>query len=286
MPDSFLTPAIAMDQAPTIPKKIDYSSFPAEIRNKIMDFALRPGHIHPPHTQSGVQLLATSRQHYNEGHLMYYSDNIFHMPCGDNYQEILEKYQPKHRKLVRRVTLTCSVLDLNEDIVTPPGFGIRHSMDLDRRQVAAMVTWLRKLWRDKYNAVSRTFPNVEEIRIGFPHFKPSIQVIRIRGLQHAFEKHFWPAIERACELESSTMLYRCRERETCLVRADGSVDTDPNCLLKPRVILPMLYWMMDEAARAAQCVLWGEFQGEDKGDKLWAWLVEQKEEYWTEIRGR
>lgn len=286
MPEAFLIPATAVDQAPMIPKQINYPSFPAEIRNKIMDFALRPGHIHPPYTQSGVQLLATSRQYYNEGHLMYYSDNIFHIPCGDNYQEVLEKYQVEHRKLVRRVTLTCSVLDLNEEIVTPPGFGICNSMDLDRRQIYGMVRRLRPLWRDKYNAVSRIFPNVEEIRIKFPHFKPTTEVLRTRAPKHPFERRFWPAIERACELGSSTLLYRPRERETCLVRADGSVDTGVGCLKEPWLIKVMLYWMMDEAAHAAECVLWEEFWGEDKGQNLWAWLVEQRQEYRMEIRKR
>jgi len=99
MPDTFPIPAIAMDQAPTVPKQIDYSSFPPEIRNKIIDFALRPGHIHPPYTRSGVQILATNRQHYKIGHVTYYSDNIFHMPHGDSYKDILQKYRPEHRNL-------------------------------------------------------------------------------------------------------------------------------------------------------------------------------------------
>ena len=278
---------MVMDQAPTIPKQIDYASLPPEIRNRILDFALRPGHIHPPYTRSGVQILATNHQHYNDGHLMYYSDNVFHMPCGDNYEKILEKYQPEHRKLVRRVTLTCGVLDLTKDIATLPDLWKRYLMHSEHRQVAGMVRWLRDLWHDKYKSILRIFPNREEIRVEFPHFKPSTQVLRTRGLRHAFERHFWPAIERACELESSTMLLRCRERETCLVRADGAVDTYDGCLTKPWVIFPMLYWMMDEAANAATCVLKGKFQGEDKGQNLWAWLVQQqREKYRTDIRGR
>lgn len=197
MPGTFATPAIAMDQAPTIPKQIDYPSFPAEIRNKIMDFTLRPGHIYPQRTRSGVQILAASRQHRNDGHLTYYSDNIFHMPLGDNYQEILEKYRPEHRELVRRVTLTWSILDVNEKIKSLPMICKRRSLDSGNTQEAGMVRWLRDLWDDKFKAISHLFPNREEIRVEFPRFKPSAEVLRPRGLQHATEAQYWPASLRA-----------------------------------------------------------------------------------------
>lgn len=150
-----------------------------------MDFALRPGDIYPPCTRSGVQILAASRQHYNDGHLMYYSANIFHMPLGDNHQEILPKYRPGNRRLVRRVTLTCSILDLNDKIASLPVIRKRCSMVLENTQVAGMLCWLRDLWDDKFKAISRIFPNREEIRVEFPHFKPSTEVLRLRGLRNA-----------------------------------------------------------------------------------------------------
>ncbi len=63
-------PTIMPNRAPPLPYQIDYPSFPPEIRNKIMEFVLMPGDIHPPYSRNGVQLLATSRQNYEDGHVM------------------------------------------------------------------------------------------------------------------------------------------------------------------------------------------------------------------------
>jgi len=286
MPGTSPKPAIAMDQGPTMPKQIDYFSFPPEIRNKIMDFALRPAHIHPPYTRSCVQILATNRQHYKIGHVTYYADNIFHMPLGVNYGEFPEKYRFEHRKLVRRVTLTCSILDLIEETATSSPTRKCCSIYAEYDQVPSMTRELKHIWDNRFQAISRIFPYREEISVEFPHFKPSPELLRARAWRHASETPYWPAIERACELESSTLLIRRRERKTCLVRADGSVDAIPGCLTKPWGSCPILYFMMDEAAEAALPVLEVNLQGEGKGQPLWAWLVEQMEEYRTEIRKR
>ncbi len=40
--------------APPLLYQIDYPSFPPEIRNKIMEFVLLLGHIHPPYSRNGV----------------------------------------------------------------------------------------------------------------------------------------------------------------------------------------------------------------------------------------
>jgi len=127
---------------------------------------------------------------------------------------------------------------------------------------------LGHIWDNRFQAISRIFPNREDIRVQFPHFKPSPELLRARAWRHASETHYWPAIERACELESSTLLIRCREHETCLVRADGSVDAYPGYLTKPWVPFSMLFWVMDEAAKAALPVLQANLQGEDKGQSL------------------
>lgn len=152
--------------------------------------------------------------------------------------------------------------------------------------VASMTRELRHIWDDKFKAIPRIFPILEEIRTEFPHFKPSTAVLRIKGLRHATEAQYWPAIERACEPGSLTLLINFRKHATCLVWADGSVDTFSGCSSKPWVPYSMLFFVMDEAAKAVVCDLHGNFQGEDKGQKVWAWLVEQMEEYRTDIRRR
>lgn len=146
--------------APPVPYQIDYPSFPPEIRNKIMEFALVPGDIHPPYSRNGVQLLATSRQNYEDGHIMYYSDNVFHIRRGHSYLRLLEKYQPKHLQLVRRVTLTFDFHDL-EETINDPCLGKASPYRIPR-------SLLHNLWKRKLVCVQALFPGLEELRSKFP----------------------------------------------------------------------------------------------------------------------
>lgn len=122
---------------------VGYFALPGEIRNKIMQLVLCPGDIYlrskptvhnhqisytndPANTAQsppGIQLLATCRQAYNEGHALYYSGNVFHLPPGplSATETILNNMQPESLSLIRRVNLTAGLLDLAslcEDIET------------------------------------------------------------------------------------------------------------------------------------------------------------------------
>lgn len=69
--------------------KLSYLSLPAEIRNQIMDLAFVADHIYldwryRPRkfdgVRSGVHLLATCRQVYQEGIEVYNSKQVLHLP--------------------------------------------------------------------------------------------------------------------------------------------------------------------------------------------------------------
>ena len=148
--------ASTMDLVPTLPQHINYSAFPPEIRNKIIELVLIPRDIHPPYTRTGVQLLGTNHQNYDEGYLMYYSDSIFHISHGRHYLELLKKYQPKHLKLIRRVTLTCGILDLDEDTIDIPfdsALCLKKCPHMNEAPSYNPVYCLEQIWREKIVAI-------------------------------------------------------------------------------------------------------------------------------------
>lgn len=62
----------------------------------------------------GIQLLATCQQAYDEGHNMYYSSNIFHLPPGplDVTKALFDKFLPKHVALIRHISFRASSMDM------------------------------------------------------------------------------------------------------------------------------------------------------------------------------
>lgn len=155
--------------APPVPYQIDYPLFPPEIRNKIMEFALVPGDIHPPYSRNGVQLLATSRQNYEDGHVMYYSDNVFHIPRGRDPRRLLDKYQLKHLKLIRHVKLTCTILDIYEELFADPATAWDRKTQQSRLRHA--INCLPATWIRKKLSIQSIFPNFEDLRVDFPDSK-------------------------------------------------------------------------------------------------------------------
>ncbi len=62
----------------------------------------------------GFQLLATCGQAYLEGHILFYSDNVFHIPPGPvNTLLVWRKgLQPQHRAMIKSVCLNLTIADL------------------------------------------------------------------------------------------------------------------------------------------------------------------------------
>lgn len=123
--------------------KIGYLDLPREIRDQIMESALHPGEVYiyanpgsfcdvidgkhldnfaDPVDQEeqhhyGVQLLATCRQIYEEGHKLWYGNNTFYLSACPfrEMKRILSAYQRKHLSIMGRLVVSCRIDDVSEE---------------------------------------------------------------------------------------------------------------------------------------------------------------------------
>ena len=154
-------------------RNIGFLSLPGEIRNKIMDSALVPGHIYLsrkmqpvdckglPVFTPGSQVLATCKQLYQEGHISFYSRNMFHLAPGplSASWDYFGKLNRRHQDLVCRVSIEMSFMDL-----TPPvleeiqevfyehhGRSIAHAGE--NTVIRYVMNSLKDLWAEKIAGV-------------------------------------------------------------------------------------------------------------------------------------
>ena len=160
--------------------KLSYFSLPGEIRNKIMNLVLVPGDVYP-HTpvsntsslipisaanvrsRSGVQLLATCRQAYDEGHALFYSSNTFHLPATETF-DWPDRLQPKHKCLIKRIGITIGPNELDASMIS----------HIDRTYTDRMGTFIaihravyettQVSWRSKMNSIA-AWTSLEEVTL-------------------------------------------------------------------------------------------------------------------------
>lgn len=112
-----------------------YLKLPPELRNKIMSYALVPCRVYlRPSLHEGddttintriqhwyrnrsvpnLQLLATCKQIYAEGHGIFYSSNTFCIPPGVNHNILsyFERLQPQHRAMIKSIGIGMGIDDL------------------------------------------------------------------------------------------------------------------------------------------------------------------------------
>ena len=181
-----------------------YFFFIPEIRYQIMGLVLMPGDIYLKskpivgtvpskfhRKRYGVQLLATCRQAYEEGHQMYYSSNTFHLPAGRNYwsMQLFQSIQPKHYDMIQYMAIECSIFDIHypksiQDIgfaadtvgrtfrgtnlpnlplsINPPYLAEKAGSYCTAAGVSLLL-----LWRDKFQYVWQDFPRLKKISVTF-----------------------------------------------------------------------------------------------------------------------
>ena len=156
-----------------------YSNDPHLARNGIQ--------LSPP----GIQLLATCRQVYDEGHVMYYSHNVFDLPPGPLTvtRELFAKIKPEHIALMKHFSLRASLLDLTppllEDIErkaaestrgrrfwlftqNPPRD--RHIYDESRKLEIEAKRVLTAVWEGKVSYLAAKFPTMTTLDIRTTRF--------------------------------------------------------------------------------------------------------------------
>ncbi|KAG7002401.1 hypothetical protein G7Y79_00027g060930 [Physcia stellaris] len=184
-----------------------YFALPGEIRNKIMKLVLCPGHIYlrskptasnhhisysndpagATRSPPGIQLLATCRQAYNEGRVLYYSGNVFHLPPGpvSATEAMLNKMQPESLSLIRRVNLTVSLLDLASLIEEVEN---KASQESDYRNIASMA-FCSLVWAKAFFLTTR-LPGLRAVKYEVVFFEGlGIRGLSSNGWQPLLERH-------------------------------------------------------------------------------------------------
>lgn len=153
--------------------RVGYLDLPGEIRNQIMDYALVPGRVlfsakvqpvdfkDSPSFVPGCQLLATCRQAYDEGHVSFYINNIFHLAPGPLSESVryFGSLNRRHQDMIRSVSIDMSIVDLTppvlERIQTAYHENLRQAIaDADHSVVKCyVVNALRDLWTEKIAGV-------------------------------------------------------------------------------------------------------------------------------------
>ena len=165
------------------PSKLSYFSLPGEIRNKIMNLVLVSGDVYP-HTpvpngtkrvpvsaaniqsRSGVQLIATCRQAYDEGHALFYSSNTFHLPATMTF-EWSDRLQTKHKCFIKRIGITVGPNELDASVISEIDRTyknlISQKFDVYPIQKAVSGT-LENVWNSKMRRIA-VWSSLEEITL-------------------------------------------------------------------------------------------------------------------------
>ena len=165
-----------------IPSKSPYLRLPAELRNKIMDLILVRGDYHPhtplsetyarsPHIttvaeiQPGIQLFATCKQAYGEGHAMFYSSNKFHLPSITTF-DWPNKLQARHKALIKRISITLSLDNLDAVTMNQIETSVaREAVDNITTKLGIIIhRILSSVWKDKMRYIA-AWTSLEQIEV-------------------------------------------------------------------------------------------------------------------------
>lgn len=137
------------------------------------------------HKGLGVQILATCQQAYEDGHQVYYSKNIFHLPRGPVVfsENIFRLYKTKHLAMICHMAVTLTLDDLcskhtrnQADIMADALISQSHGttvkpLDLTYfwtfRYSRAAAAVLREIWVRKLFFIRHRFPQLEDLSVTF-----------------------------------------------------------------------------------------------------------------------
>ncbi|KAF6227773.1 hypothetical protein HO173_011991 [Letharia columbiana] len=155
------------------PTRLSYFSLPGEVRNKIMDHVLVHGDIYPRkpilgttasiESPPGIQLIATCRQAYLEGHALFYSSNTFHLPPSMTF-EWSNRLQAKHKAMIKRIGITLGLVQLTPAMLSQIEFRNCISQEDAIRGPFAVSDFLLDTWNSKLRHVA-AWTSLNEIEV-------------------------------------------------------------------------------------------------------------------------
>lgn len=182
-------PTMEFNSLAADPSKLSYFSLPGEIRNKIMDYVLVPGDIYPcrpaqttstgssdtmakAESHPGIQLIATCRQAYHEGHNLFYSSNTFHLPPTMTF-EWPDRLQPKHKAMIKRISTPIGLDELTPEMLHKIESSVPAGVDQKSGDhwASASASALIDAWSSKFTYIA-AWNSLEEIELrSFGHTK-------------------------------------------------------------------------------------------------------------------
>ncbi|KAL8792672.1 MAG: hypothetical protein Q9195_004732 [Heterodermia aff. obscurata] len=175
-----LSPIPSNEDSSTTRPSLPYLPLPPELRNKILSLALTGGHVylrsssspqelsHKPTSVNSnfestlaVNLLATCRQAYNEGRMMFYSENVFHLPPGrwEEMSNVLTNIKPEHLALIKHIVIRLSLLDLRSSVLRRPDYALPKQY-----QEIGGPNYI-SIWLFKLKHTQNIFDKANEVRI-------------------------------------------------------------------------------------------------------------------------
>jgi len=238
-PYQAFTSGSATSTSISTPKSFNYLSLPRELRDQVMDHALHPGEVYITTDRSslqdrrryGVQLLASCRQVYEEGHEIWYGKNTFRITsCSDvEMRKILVQYQKKHRAMISKLVVEFTVEDLPTGLqVRSDGATISHPrIDFDSAKYYAKARYDAKLangleyeWLAKACSLLSLLLKGHEMRINVYAAEKVHFMLEEMGMRLCVESN-------TMEMEIGTTItgrLSIDEINSCMTRALGGLD--------------------------------------------------------------
>ncbi len=123
-------------------------------------------------SQPGIQLIATCRQAYHEGHRLFYSSNTFHLPPTMTF-EWPDRLQVNHKAMIKRISITIGLDELTSEMLSkiersmPGGVDQKSGIYWAGRVARSLV----HSWISKFRYIA-TWSSLEEIELrSFGHTK-------------------------------------------------------------------------------------------------------------------
>lgn len=174
------------------PSKLSYFSLPGEVRNKIMDLVLVHGDVYPHTSVSepsicsrdiaasfksypGIQLIATCKQAYHEGHELFYSLNTFHLLPSMTF-EWSDRLQAKHKAMIKRISITVGVDELTTPMISQIEAMVpKENLRKDRSVLySAVAEILNNAWKSKMTHVA-AWTSLEEIELSLADYRYALR---------------------------------------------------------------------------------------------------------------